>query len=404
MPVSIVQGSLPPDLFGFGGYDVGVNGNQVFVVYERFNLGILLARSDDGGLSFSPPTLVQGPVSGGYATLSSLVIDGTGNPVVSYIEDKNGATYQVRRSTDGGLTFGDPVTANELAPGGEVCECCTADLLAAGDSIWMVYRNNNQNLRDIWVARSTDLAASFGAVTDVDSTDWLLNFCPIAGPRMARAGDTLVTGWMSGASGNNRIYLSTLHAGTMQAGSQLAFPPVLTQSGQSQADVTASGDTIGLVYLESSTEIVFHYTTNGTEHLANQSTRFADPGHTLQYPSITFRNGVFHLVYADPTGDQVLYRRGLLTESSPSKEPSKALALSMFPNPTTGTTSIQTDGTPIQALRVTDIQGRIIHDILENQLPANSRIDIDLRNSPPGIYFVRVETINGWYWGKIVKQ
>ena len=137
---------------------MAVSDTQVFIVYEQLQQGIFITRSDDGGVSFSPPNLVQGPVQGGYATLASVAIDGTGHPIVSYIQDKNGALYQIRRSLDGGLNFQEPVTANTPAPGGAVCECCTSDMTTSGDSIWIVFRNNNQDLRDIWVSRSSDLA------------------------------------------------------------------------------------------------------------------------------------------------------------------------------------------------------------------------------------------------------
>jgi hypothetical protein len=332
-PVGVLQIPAEPSLFGFGGYDVAVSDSQVFIVFEQIQSGIFLTRSDDGGLSFGDPNLVQGPISGGYATLSSVAVDGTGNPIVSYIRDKNGTSYEVRRSMDGGFNFQASVTANAPAPGGAVCECCVSDLLTSGDSVWLLFRNNNQDLRDIWVSRSSDLAATFDIASDVDATDWHLNVCPIAGPRMARSGDSLITVWMSSASGSGKVYLSTLHAGSMQTGQQFGFPSPLPLTVQSLPDITAQGDTIGVVFLEKSKEIVFHYSTNGTIGLANQAIRFAVPNHTLQYPSLAYRDGVFHLIYADAAADKVLYRQGTLTQSSLTQEPVSLSGISVFPNP-----------------------------------------------------------------------
>jgi len=399
-PVSVVQSAMQPALYGFGGYDVAVSGNQVFVVFEQTQQGILLTTSMDGGLTFNPPVTVQGAVSGGANTLASIVIDGTGNPVISYILDKGGATYQVKRSSDGGQTFLDAVIGNAPSPGGVVCECCTSDMLASGDSIWMIYRNNNQNLRDIWVSRSTDLATTFDSATDVDSTDWVLNFCPIAGPQMARAGDSLVTVWTSGASGKGRIYMSTLHAGTMQFGDQLAFPAQVDQSVQSQPDITASGDTIGLVFVEKSREIYFHYSTNGSMPLPSQSTLFKDGTHTLQYPAINFRNGVFHLVYADPTSDKVLYRRGVITQSSAIKEPAQPISFELFPNPSNGITTVKTAGEAIQSYRITDVQGKLIQ--FWETVPRDN-ININLEGNPDGLYFIHLKIQDGWHQARLLK-
>ncbi|MCB0526288.1 MAG: T9SS type A sorting domain-containing protein [Lewinellaceae bacterium] len=403
-PVSVVQGSLPPDLFGFGGFDVAVNGNQVFVVYERLSLGIMLARSDDGGLSFSPPVVVQSPVSGGYATLASLVLDGTGNPVVSYIVEKNGAVFQVRRSSDGGQTFGDPVIANSAAPGGQVCECCLADFVASGDSIWMIYRNNNQNLRDIWVARSTDLAATFDVATDVDATDWMLSFCPVAGPRITRAGNTLITAWMSGASGQERVYLSTLTADKMETGIQLEFPPEVQQNKQSFADLAASGDTTLMVFLEGTKEIVLHYSTNGPAELPMHQIRLTESDHTLQLPSIAVYDGMIHLVYVDPVSDKIQYRTGIITQLSATNELYDVGRLTVVPNPTTGVATLQGIHEPVTSVQILNINGSLIRSESLERQHENGDVWVDMSGFCSGIYLIKVVTEGGLYTTKLFKM
>ncbi len=222
-PVSVVQSPNLPILFGFGGYDMSVFNNHVYIVFEEQQGGIWCTKSTDGGQSFQVAVQVQPTVSGGFATISAIESDDNGNPVISYIKGKNGVVYEVRRSADGGESFGDPVVANTPAPGGEVCECCSSDLLISGDSVWIVFRNNNQNLRDIWISRSTDLAASFDVAADVDETDWVINVCPISGPKMARMHDSIAAVWMSRPSGISKVYANTLHASDMVAGQQIAL-------------------------------------------------------------------------------------------------------------------------------------------------------------------------------------
>jgi len=406
MPIGLVQAPDEPLLYGFGGYDMAVSDSQVFVVFEQQQQGIFLARSNDRGDTFGSPTSVQGAVPGGYAILSAATVDGTGNPVVSYIQYKNGkATYQLRRSPDGGFNFDESVIGNAPAPGGAVCECCTSDLLASGDSIWLLFRNNNQDLRDIWVSRSTDLAALFDIATDVDSTDWHLNFCPIAGPRMARAGDSLITVWMSGASGTGRVYCSTLHAGTMEAGQQMDFPtPLDPQISQGQADVTALGDTVGVIFVEKSIELVFHFSIKGVSDLANHASGFAIPDHTLQLPSLAFRNGVFHLVYADATSGQVLYRQGKVTQSSQINEPidKDRSHILIHPNPSKGEILLESTLEPFSALRLMNAQGKLLRFFDGSLFPGNM-VSMDLRPYPTGVYFVQVKVKDAWEWHKIMK-
>jgi hypothetical protein len=393
-PVEVLKNPYNPSLFGFGGYDVAVYDSLVYVVFEQQQDGVSLAVSRDGGHTFDQPSNVQGAISGAYVTLASVVADGTGNPVVSYIVENNVAVYQVRRSTDFGASFLPPVTANTPAPGGAVCECCTSDLLASGDSIWMVYRNNNQNLRDIWVTRSSDLATSFTVATDVDATDWVLNSCPISGPKIAKSGDSLLLVWMSKANSSGRIYLSSLHGSTMQFGQQIDMPnlPGLLNA-QSQPDVAAHYDTVGVAHVEKAREILFYHSVTGATDIKKHPQRFAVPNHSLQLPSLAFHNGFFHLVYVDQTADQILYRKGTIEKSSRVSESEKLIELSIFPNPAASETlQINSPVLKMEQLTVSDVSGKTLVVNHLNDHAAN----LKLPGLKPGIYFLQVKFSEGF--------
>jgi Secretion system C-terminal sorting domain len=237
------------------------------------------------------------------------------------------------------------------------------------------------------------LTATFDIATDVDATDWQLNFCPIAGPRMARSGDSLITVWMSGASGTGRVYLRTIHSGTMQTGLQLDFPtPSAPQTAQSQADVAAVQDTVGIVFVEKSREIVFHFSTIGAAGLADESTRLAVPDHILHLPSLAFGNGVFHLVYADATAGQVLYKQGVLAGSSPVNEAIEALDISAFPNPViAGGFLVKSAAYELQEVSMFDFFGKKIL----GQKTSGLETIVPTVNLPKGIYFLTIKTLQG---------
>lgn len=396
--VPVVQSPNQPILFGFGGYDMAVFENKVFVVFEQLAGGIWCTSSSDGGQSFGPAVQVQPTISGGYATISSITTDEEGNPIISYIREKNGAVYEVRKSTDGGMSFGDPVVANTPAPGGEVCECCSSDLLTSGDSVWIVFRNNNQNIRDIWISRSTDLAASFDVAADVDETDWQVNTCPISGPRMARMGESIASVWMSQASGTARVYANTLHAGLMNAGPQLEF---LTDAGanvpQTFPDIAAQGDTAGLVFLEKSKEILFFHTITGLGQFQQPAQRIAVPNHTLQWPGIAYQNGIFHLVYADATADQVVYRRGTLLTTNKTREPNLQQP-KLFPNPVLhGSFRVEITSGLIEEVTLWNLTGQQMYhwNGLENH------VTVHLTAPKPGFYTVQIKHSGGIFFEKI---
>lgn len=403
MPVDVTNGLPAPELFGFGGYDLAVSGSDVFVVFEKSQAGILLAHSGDGGLSFELPVTVQGPIPGGSFTLASVATDEQGNPVVSYIKKKNGATWQFRRSTDGGLTFLPAVEASAAAEGGAVCECCTSDLLVSGDSVWMVFRNNDNNLRDIWVSHSTDAGASFDLATDVDDTDWVINACPISGPRMARLGESILTVWMSGGTGPARVFGNTLHGGTMQPGWQFNFPTADTITGnQNQVDVVARGDTVGVVFQENGKEIVFTFSSDGTGGLNSNFIRFAVPGHILRYAALAFRDGIFHLAYVDATSGQVLYRQGIVAPIVAAKEPAPELAaISVFPNPVSEDFFwVQSETTGLLDCTLFDVFGK---KCFSKKASGNS-VKLEVEGVPQGIYFLKIMADQGETIRKLIRN
>ncbi len=319
-PTQISTNGITPDIYGFGGLGMAVSGNNIFIVFENFDAGVHLLRSDDGGQSFLPPVSVFDPPASDWTTLASVAVDGSGNPIVSVIRElatETNARYIVIRSQDGGASFLPPVVASDPADGEYVCECCPSEMAVSGDSVWLVFRNNNDNLRDIWVSRSTDAATSFTTATDVDDTDWLLNACPISGPRLHKiGGDSLLAVWMSGATGLGRIYGATLHGGTMEKGWQFDFPATNAASLQSFPSIAGSGDTLCVVWEESgfganAGEVLYSFSTSGAEGLTTYPlTNLTQMPGNQKYPDLQFANGVFHLIYQ--TGGGLEYRQGPL--------------------------------------------------------------------------------------------
>lgn len=81
----------------------------------------------------------------------------------------------------GGLTW----SANRLvyqSPSGSVCECChpTAVVDAEG-VIGVLFRNSLEGNRDMYLVRSYDSGATFGAAQKLGATSWKLNACPMDG-------------------------------------------------------------------------------------------------------------------------------------------------------------------------------------------------------------------------------
>jgi hypothetical protein len=188
----------------------------------------------------------------------------------------------------------------------------------------------------------------------------------------------------------------------MQRGQQLNFPTASDpQISQSQADVAAVGDTVGIVFVEKGNEILFRFSIIGATGLNDQGTLFAEPGHTLQLPSLAFRNGIFHLVYVDATSRQVLYRKGILTGSSPSYQPTEigASGISVFPNPVDyGGFWIKSETNELLEISLYDVFGKNII----SQKPGKYEAVVPTDKFPKGVYFLKIKTVQREVLQKIV--
>ena len=298
---------------------MAAKGNTIYIVFEQFTNGVFLIRSLDGGNSFDEPVSVYDPVPGKWATLPSVTINESGDPLVSVILENTNETegqYIVIGSTDQGQSFSEPVVANGPADGEYVCECCTSTIYTEEENVWLIFRNNNNNLRDMWVAKSTNNGQSFEEAVDVDDTDWVLNACPISGPKLAPlAGDSLISAWVTGALGGSRLFISTLDGNTMEKGFERAIPQTNTDATQQNPAIAGIQDTIALVWQESGfgtngVDILCAFSTSGSEGLlSSEYINVTDLPGAQSRPSLAFQDGVFHLIYAS-SGGLLYYRRG----------------------------------------------------------------------------------------------
>ncbi len=85
-----------------------------------------------------------------------------------------------------------------------VCECCPVDAATVSGEPLVVYRNRSElEVRDPWSVRRTEGAWSDPSPVARDS--WQIAGCPVNGPSVAAAGDTVVVVWFTAASGSPAV-------------------------------------------------------------------------------------------------------------------------------------------------------------------------------------------------------
>lgn len=399
---------VEPDLWGGGlGPQIVADGNTVFLVFENYGQGVYCIKSNDGGITFDNPVEVFIAPTGRVATLPAITIDLMGNPIISFVTtnfSEQDAQYEVAKSLDGGLTFELPTVANTAASGAEVCECCPASMgVAAGDEVFLAFRNNDNDLRDIWVAKSSDTGASFTEATDIDETDWQIQSCPQSGPDMMVSGDNLSAVFFNGADGA-KIYFSSVNKNTMELESHFHITPVVENKNQNFPSVAGSGDTLAVIWQESGQfglDIMMAWTTTGPADLLNNKIVVADDILSERQPDMLYKNGEFHIVYEDSNSGQVMYRIASFDPSVPTVEPIvETYAVRIQPNPFLDKTTITFDNPNSEVVDVFVINTN--GQIIQQHKTTNTFSTItDLER---GIYLLKVQKGNAVVVENLVVQ
>jgi hypothetical protein len=190
---------------------IGSNG-EVYICWAnergRWKGNIRLARSTDGGRTFSPAITLNSDGDGepvGHA-FQSLAVDHRGRIYVAWIDERKkgkedrGAEIWLSVSADGGKTF-----SPDRSILSDVCECCRTNLqISAEGEIYLTYRTvprTGAMYRDVILAKSSDGGKTF-AQTTVSRDGWEINGCPVAGPglNVDEAGHLTVVWFMGGGA------------------------------------------------------------------------------------------------------------------------------------------------------------------------------------------------------------
>lgn len=209
------------------------------------DVGVRLARSTDGGATFSASSTLR--VDPGSRSLANMYYDLAPAPDGSlyaswldlhYYTDSLAAheahhipesvpvpetrvDFRVARSTDGGRSFAGKTILDSSS-----CICCrTAITVGSDDALHALWRHVFPgDVRDFLSTRSTDGAATFATPVRVHDDHWVLNGCPDIGPDIAIDGrGTVHAAWYTGAPGRQGLW----HAISSDNGAHFEEPTAL---------------------------------------------------------------------------------------------------------------------------------------------------------------------------------
>jgi len=350
----------------WAGSEIAAAGDTVFVVYkaEPSSTGsIYTRRSLDGGMTWEDTVKVD--IDPTYISeFPSITTGPIGTPIITYMESDAGwadPRYVVSNSSDLGQSYMAATAASEVHAPNEVCDCCPADIIYGNGKQLLLFRNNDNNERDIWATTSSNGGADFDQGSDIDFGTLILSVCPSSGPTGIISGDSIYYAWMNILGTSNRVYVGSAGLNDLAPiTNAMMDPSVPTNTIQNYPRIAGANDTLAIVWqqtISGSSECVLQFSTNGVQGLSAKDTVNLDLAGGQTNPDVAYSNGYFHFVWQNNSSNEVIYRRAQLTEitSIPEDFWVNQAEVSIGRS---GDQLVISSFTPIRELSVFDLQGR----------------------------------------------
>ncbi|CAN5618505.1 hypothetical protein BH11BAC1_BH11BAC1_20130 [soil metagenome] len=393
MPMQINPVSLTVATMSWQGPDIVSKGDTIYVVMKQTpeadtSSHVYIQSSFDAGATFSQPLRVDN-IADSISRFPTVTIDDNGNPIVAFMKmDASfmNARWVVTRSNDFGNTFSIDQLASGWS-GGLICDCCPGALANSGNNLLMLYRDNLNNLRDMWAGISTDNGNTFTGGMPIDQNNWMISACPSSGPDGVIIGDTLYSTFMSSASGSSLVYSSSSSISSM-AGS-IGNPITGSFGGlstQNYPRLATDGTAMAIGWKQN---------VNGSDQFAliftnDVANGFFGTYDTVDMSNITnvdvaIANGNVYTVWQDDGSGTVKFRSGTFNVTTGYNTLRGNGIVSCFPNPAKEIITVKSSSAENRLITITNVLG---NSILIDNIPAGGLKILNTADWENGVYFI----------------
>ena len=320
----------------WAGPEMVSHGDTIYVVYKQLpeeTSHIFIKHSYDGGKHFSIETQVDD--SADYITrFPTVAIDPYGNPIVAFMkldQSYNNPRYVVARSKDLGESFAGETSIIDNS-GGVVSDCCPATVAESGNATIILYRDNFNNLRNIWAGISHNAGITFEKGIPVDPTNWFTKICPANAPHGVIIADTLYTLYASTTGESSIIYLSKTSVTRLSSASAPLTGNFTGLTSQNFPRIANSGNATALVWQQAvsgTTQICAMFSNDITTGLPAAYDTLA--AGIFENTDIAIGGGHIYVVWQDDSSGRVMCRVGRYTETQTNQLLAENTTIALVP-------------------------------------------------------------------------
>lgn len=171
---------------------------------------IVYCVSKDGGSTWTAPQPVDSdPKQGIVRGFFDAVVMSNDEIAVAYLKDVANSTKHEERDLRLVVSKNGVMQPEKLIDP-VVCDCCPINLFVdAQGALNIIYRDNNDNIRDMAKMASTDNAATFSASQILYNDGWKIMGCPHSGAVSSTTDKGTLISWFSGTENEKGIRLTT---------------------------------------------------------------------------------------------------------------------------------------------------------------------------------------------------
>jgi len=378
------------------GPDIAVHGDTIYVVFKatpEHEDKSWIIHSYDGGDTFSDP--VQIDQSDEYLSrFPTVTTDENGNPIVAFMKFNHSfgeARWSVARSFDGGLSFANDELASGWSSGtSHVCDCCPGSIVNSENTVAMVYRDNNSNVRDTWAGISYDGGWTFTEGMNLDYNNWMIMQCPASGPDAIILGDTLYSVFMNGASGRNMVYFSRASLTTKEAIVNVITGDNPDITVQNFPRIAEYNNAVAVVYRqvsEGQTQLAINFTSDITEGLPEaHDTVDVD---NINNADVAIAKEKIYVVWEDGNSGTIKFRSGTYTVRTAIGDEINKNIISVYPNPSFGKWTISgLDMKTESRVQLFNTNGQMLSQ--QSHSAGNANLEIENYYLESGMYYLNI--------------